>query len=403
MDAFVNVDNPLFALVLLGSAVCMARFCRTCIVPVPVAKTPAVYYETLEGLRGLLAILVFIHHANTTAHLLRSGDWEAPPTRFFSQLGQPAVAVFFMLTAFLFWDRVLRERGQIVWSRFFVARIMRLVPVYLVAIGLVTLMVFAVSGWALHEPVGALLHHIAAWAVFTITGLPDINGLSDTWRLTAGVTWSLRFEWIFYVALPLLGFLLARTKQYWAATVSLLGILLYLVVGHFTLAADGVKFLPFLGGFVAAYWIRSPHLVGIGKAWYGGLFSWVAVLLLLFAARRGFHPITLCLLTGVFVVATCDNPWLSVLRRPVLLFLGRISYSVYLLHGFCLWCVFRTGWPGKDSPILDMAVLIAMAGAVVFVSSLTYRFVEEPGLRLGRKMTSAKSRSGEAGCGKKAR
>jgi hypothetical protein len=56
MFSFLNIDNPIFALVLLSIAVGAARLSRVTIVPTTVAKTPAVYYETLEGLRGLFPV-----------------------------------------------------------------------------------------------------------------------------------------------------------------------------------------------------------------------------------------------------------------------------------------------------------------------------------------------------------
>jgi peptidoglycan/LPS O-acetylase OafA/YrhL len=57
--------------------------------------------------------------------------------------------------------------------------------------------------------------------------------------------------------------------------------------------------------------------------------------------------------------------------------LGRVSYSVYLLHPLVLILVARTGWPWGVR-------LAALAAGTLLVSAVTYRFVEEPGIHLGR-------------------
>jgi peptidoglycan/LPS O-acetylase OafA/YrhL len=74
----------------------------------------------------------------------------------------------------------------------------------------------------------------------------------------------------------------------------------------------------------------------------------------------------------------------------VLVWLGLISYSVYLLH-HPLLKLFVTvfGDPRKQSPITQSLLAVAFVALVLCCSWLTYRFVERPMQRLGRRLARA--------------
>src|SRR3989344_2723434 len=62
-------------------------------------------FESLDGLRGFLAINVFFQHAVTSHFYFQSGVWEIVPIRFYRHLGGEAVILFFILTSFLYWAK----------------------------------------------------------------------------------------------------------------------------------------------------------------------------------------------------------------------------------------------------------------------------------------------------------
>jgi peptidoglycan/LPS O-acetylase OafA/YrhL len=92
---------------------------------------------TLEGLRGILALCVFAHHSFYFYHLSHQGKWQDPDSRFWMQLGQPAVQLFFMLTGYLFWRKVLEDGGNLNWSNYAIRRVFRLMPLYLFSVAVV--------------------------------------------------------------------------------------------------------------------------------------------------------------------------------------------------------------------------------------------------------------------------
>ena len=65
-------------------------------------KPAEVKYTTIDGLRGYLAFLVFMHHSVVWYFFLRTNEWNVPPTNLFIHFGQTSVALFFMVTGFLF-------------------------------------------------------------------------------------------------------------------------------------------------------------------------------------------------------------------------------------------------------------------------------------------------------------
>jgi peptidoglycan/LPS O-acetylase OafA/YrhL len=75
---------------------------------------------------------------------LRNGQRQPPASRFLTQLGETGVALFFIITAFLFWSRVLQRGSNIAWLEFLVSSLYRLCPAYLLMVAL--LVVAAMSG-----------------------------------------------------------------------------------------------------------------------------------------------------------------------------------------------------------------------------------------------------------------
>lgn len=88
-------------------------------------------YASIDGLRGYLAFGVFVHHSIITWIFLRTGVIDFPPSNFYSMLGQGSVALFFMITGFLFWGRLIKHGRNHDWLAFAISRVFRLYPLYL--------------------------------------------------------------------------------------------------------------------------------------------------------------------------------------------------------------------------------------------------------------------------------
>jgi peptidoglycan/LPS O-acetylase OafA/YrhL len=64
----------------------------------------------LDGLRGLLATGVFFHHCAVHRAYQATGIWARPSSPFYAALGELSVVLFFLITGYLFWRRVLEGR-----------------------------------------------------------------------------------------------------------------------------------------------------------------------------------------------------------------------------------------------------------------------------------------------------
>jgi peptidoglycan/LPS O-acetylase OafA/YrhL len=339
------------------------------------------YNVPLEGLRGVLALSVFFHHAMITYFFLRTGHVRTPLPRFYAHCGTSAVLLFFFLTGFLFWGRVL-DRGPPDVTPFIEARARRLVPAYALSFALLLLITGARSGWRLRESLPNVAGEIARWCAFGFLGFPDIDAVPMTRLGNHGVFWTLQWEWVFYLALPWLGWF-ARDYR-----IALLGGLL--LVAHAASTAAGhdggiarTLMMGFYPGMLVAHFARAPLASRLGAA-------------------RG-STLAPVMALGVAVLLPSDSPWvvlplsiafasvaigadvLGLLRHPALVLLGQISYSTYVLHGAVLFAV--SSIVNRFVPVANMSPLSfwAMAGAIgllaLIASAASFRFVERPFLR----------------------
>ncbi len=369
--------NPFFLIAPLFLA-SVAAFAAARWTPLPAANNR---YQSIDGLRGFMAFFVFLHHSTFWYFYVRSGHWEAPGSNLHNHLGRTSVAVFFMITGFLFVSKLLAaNERQIDWLRLFVSRFFRLTPLYLFALSLMLLVVAVLTQFTLEVPVLALLEDTACWISFNLFGAPDLNGLDDTRRIVAGVFWTLPYEWLFYFSLPLMALCLRR-----AVPAIYLSFSAAAIVGAIIHPVSWVIAAPFLGGIVAAVLVRFPLLQAHALSTLAG-FSVLAILCLIVVRYETVsHVVPLAFLSIAFLVIACGNTLFGILSHPIAQTLGQISYSIYLLHGLLLFVTFKfvIGFEraATFSPVEHWLLISACAALLILISSLTFKFIEAPAMR----------------------
>jgi peptidoglycan/LPS O-acetylase OafA/YrhL len=347
------------------------------------------YRPSLDGLRGLGGLAVLLCHFGLI------------PGGFIG------VDLLFVLSGFLITILLVEEyqkKGSISLPAFFGRRFLRLLP------ALVALLLVIVLTTILHRPSGVrevlkesaiTLGFVANWHTIHQVALPNF-----------GHTWSLSLEIQFYVLwVVLLAVLLkanvskgriltltvaaALASAVWRALLFLMRppngpardqFTMRLFTGLDTRA--DVLLIGCLAGLLVAWNLvprsnRSRRLLGLGAAistavlghmllhscldhhqFYKGLFLLVALML------------------GILLVFLTTNPpriVLYVLERPVLTGLGRVSYSLYLLHLPIMFALAPTpgniGWKAPLTTVLGIG--LSLAAAV-----LSFCFIERPCLRL---------------------
>jgi peptidoglycan/LPS O-acetylase OafA/YrhL len=344
-------------------------------------------YASIDGLRGYLAFGVFIHHSIITWIFLRTGVIDFPPSNFYSQLGQGSVALFFMITGFLFWGRLLAQGREHDWLAFAVSRVFRLYPLYLPLMLIVFISVFHLQNWELKEPGMQLVNQILSWLTFE---RPDVNQYPRTGLLISNVTWTLGYEVFFYLALPLAAMVFVYRGSWLQVVLCLIGIYaLYQLVGwehslkkHFLAS--------FLGGIGAAYWVRRPHLVAWSQTRLAGIIALLTLIIAFTVFDRAFDLMPLLLLSWFFVIVASGNTLFGALKPRSIRWLGEISYSTYLLHGFLIWLLMQRLphlLPVDTRETWTFLPLMALCACLlIIISSLTFLYIEKPGITAGKKV-----------------
>lgn len=354
--------HPGFALLLLLETFLVLLVLRQWVRIEPITgHTP-----TIDGLRGFLAFGVFVHHASIWYSFLKTGAWVVPESRLYTHLGQSTVALFFMITGFLFSGKVLESRSKSIdWLRLYVSRCLRILPLYffVMLMGALLIALIRYSGWV--QPMEA------PWNTKSLTGL-----------FTAGVTWTLAYEWKFYFALPLLALTMGRVSWVWLVFSTVM-----LVISGFTKALD-IYACAFLGGITAALLGRLPQWRRLSQSSWGSAAAFGA----LFWAVAGFDtaysvaPLFLLAISFAFV-ANGAGFW-GILTTNLSRAFGEMTYSIYLLHGPLLFIAFRFvfgfGKIEQLSPIQYWGVIAFLVPVLLGLSALSFKYFEQ---RFMRKTT----------------
>lgn len=337
-------------------------------------------HSGIDGLRGFLAIGVFVHHAVIWRNYCVTGNWEAPTSNFYNQLGQTSVALFFMISGFLFVKKLMENRTfGINWSHFFVGRIVRLVPLYYFSLIIIVVTSLRLNDWTLNTTLGEFLSDIGQWMAFTYFERPSLNGLFEAQIVNAGVVWSLAFEWLFYFSLPLIGLFVLKVKPHVVyVSLGIVFVLLYYwSVGGFYYA----QLHSFAGGaIVAVLWHYFGKKIQTSHHVFAVLIIACGVMVSQYHSADDLYcKIFITLLFGLIAFG---NTFFGILTTSAFRLLGTISFSVYLLHGIVLFyaCEYMVGKEfikGLSDPMY-VAFVLVLVPILVVISLLTYRYIEFP-------------------------
>lgn len=332
-------------------------------------------HHAIDGLRGYLALGVVLHHIHINHHFYLAGSWELTPSRFSTFLGRASVAMFFMITALLFWGRVIESKGRFDTTRFYLNRIRRLVPMYVVSAGLVIVTAISFSHFRLNVPLVDLVNQIASWIFFTLPGVPAINGFGQT-SLVNTVFWSLIYEWKFYILLPFIGAL----TQKWNAW--LVGISICICI---TLFSSSQMEWFFVAGCLAAVAIRQPNIQRLCQGFAPTIVGGTCLITVIVYQPLIYSYIGAILLFVPFTIIACGNSFFGLLTNRAARILGLLSYSIYLLHNWVLYLVFRFINHYVAVGALPHTVYLTVGAGIVCVTiilaTMTYRLIEFPAIR----------------------
>ena len=335
-------------------------------------------YVSIAGLRGLLASSVFVHHAQVSRIYFRDGAWMEPQSTIYAFAGTGSVGVFFMITGFLFWGKALDGRVQ--FLSLIESRARRILPLYMLSFLIITVVCAYDSNFSIATTWEDLYLSIFAWLGAGLFGHPAINGVG-TLTINCGVTWTLQYEWIFYLLLPLIAAL--SSPQWFAILVS---VFLITVLGLKKLGYQAeyqalVVSVPFIGGMLAAYAVRLRSGVKfLPSAFLVSVFVATSFVVAALAYKPGYYTLIGIALFPAFCAIALGNDVFGLLRQRWVRFLGEISFSVYLLHGIILMgalsAIGRFVSVGRISYFVFVLVCAALSATVVLTSTASFLLVE---------------------------
>ena len=320
---------------------------------IPSSARPARYEPFIEGIRGLLASYVVIHHVYSVLGSFNAGDRDgvAPYLDWFSY-GHNAVAAFIFISGLCLGLPVVRrlEAGEPPLSggtfRFYRARARRILPAYYAVIVVCATIGLLLSRRGVEMPKDYFLPlqpSAVAGALLLVPNLfTSANGV--------GVLWSLGVELQIYLLFPLICWVwrrggLATLLCLTLVLASLAGKYLPRDVGPVHLLGSTRGLLPtfyvvFVLGLIAAKLLRGGSAMAVAMRerlpWGILLLTSVSVLFLrdfVFGLRGDLNDYLVgfyMLLLTMTIHRHRGVRW--VLERPIPVQLGTFSYSLYLTH-----------------------------------------------------------------------
>jgi peptidoglycan/LPS O-acetylase OafA/YrhL len=352
------------------------------------------YVPELDGVRALSVIGVIGSHmaVNSGWHWLSGG------------LG---VYVFFVLSGYLITTLALREEraiGHVSYKAFYVRRTLRIFPLYYFAVLVYCGLLFLTS-WG-HETYdtfrNALPYYLTYMQETPYTFQTIVGGRPSPF----GHSWSLGIEEKYYLVWPLLAFGALASQPVNRLRGTLVLLVLFAStqsIGRLSPAIDAwhpelilYPYSHILWGCLLAILLDDPKWFARLR-WLGTPIGMLLCLTAFLGAQVAYAPLSrtfreVMIFHGLATTAlmgailTADGPVQWVLRTRPLVFLGKISYGMYLFHGLGTSAAQRVMRGHPELAWVTYGLAILATAAIAYGLALV---IERPAIRLGRRWSEA--------------
>jgi peptidoglycan/LPS O-acetylase OafA/YrhL len=337
--------------------------------------------NSIDGLRGILAFAVVVNHFDSTLYTVKFSKWGTYHV-FDGLLGEVAVSIFFMITGYLFWGKLLASNGKTNWRVLFVNRFFRIAPVYYAVLIPVLLIVIFSTGAHANVAPSSLFFSVFKWLFVGMQSMTDINGFQMMRVL--GVIWTLRYEWIFYFSLIVTSYFIRKNIPLSFCIAGLVFGLIHLQYGHPEKAAIPLFFC----GMLCATFKKMSINVKSSAHLNSFIASLAVVLVFVFFNTATGVVQVLLLFIFFFFITNTDTQLFGLLSLTGAKRISHISYSLYLAHLSILYVFFNTPAVRNFSKQGDgqfWSLTFVCTVIVIIVSSLCYYFIEKGGVIAGKK------------------
>ena len=358
-------------------------------------------FYALDSFRGLCAVFVVVFHMHLPGSITELD---------FFRGAHEFVTFFFILSGFVLAHAYGNEE-RVKLSRFLVSRAFRLFPLHLFMLLVFVLLEFG----KLAAKNYGLLFNSAPFTGETAPAelLPNIF-LLQSWSQSFNPlsfnypSWSISVEFYVYIIFAATILFVAKAKWLaWGVLAAAAAFLIYTSSGVLTVRAlEGILF--FFLGTLSYLCYRALGTVRQLKVWVVTVLEVVALVVIVFVVGKEFAYKNMVLafaFCGSTILFAFEGGMLSrFLKFGLFKYLGKLSYSIYLIHAAILFCVIAVCMVmgkvvgGEFAPMMgsvrnldfgssyfNNAVLFFVLIFIVAISSFTYKYVELGGQALGRK------------------
>ncbi|MCU1327199.1 MAG: acyltransferase 3 [Bryobacterales bacterium] len=333
-------------------------------------------------MRFILALWVVVHHISGPG-LMMSGFTNTLPysLQILIRGGYLAVQTFFVLSGFV----LAQNYGAAKWHlqslrQYVAARIARIYPVYAFSLLVVSPFIWD----AMFRPTRPVEKKISLLVDYTLLLQGWKGNLGVGWNTPA---WTLSCEIFFYFCFPLLLPLIVKAREWSLLLVIVLTIVVPSVFAQYGLPGQW-KPIYHLADFVAG--VAASRIFEISKEAWRGRGAWLYVPAAIAGVALIIHPQTMDgtygdLSTGLRplnVLALVGLAWgggvvARWLSGKTMDFLGKASYSLYILHVPVLW--WYSQWAlRRDAMLPRLAASILYLLIVVGASAIVFKWIEVP-------------------------
>jgi peptidoglycan/LPS O-acetylase OafA/YrhL len=372
-------------------------------------RAPSSSIDSLTSLRGFLALWVVVFHFwNDILALFPGLDFLTP----IAKQGYLAVPVFFILSGFVLaynYAHQLSSLGIQSYGRFLLMRLARIYPVHLFTLLVVALMVVVCRAkcWPLTDA-GYGAGDFVLNLFLAQTWIPNYQ---LNWNYPS---WSISSEWFAYLCFPVICVIIlpritTRFRAYAFLTLCWIATIGIYVFGNEMPFRPFIQVIPtFLAGtaiFACLYSVpantrfRSPRRTHRGPDFL--LFS-VPVMLLLISGHWTAAVVLTGFLLLVYGLAKQSSDCSMLWTNRVAVYLGEISYSLYMAHALAQKVCYKLLPSDQFSGatlILRLGILGTYAACIAIAVLGTYYLVERPsrrglrGLFMGREESERRRRA----------
>ncbi|MFK3781100.1 acyltransferase family protein [Agrobacterium sp. NPDC089420] len=347
---------------------------------------------SIDQLRGIAALSVIFYHLSAHSLINRSdivqNSWVDITFKNviagdYLNFGRFGVILFFIISGYVVPFSFPKQNPI---AGFVISRVFRLYPLFWASLTAALFLRFYAG-----NPLS--IYDVLA----NMTMIPDFLAS----HRVLDIYWTLAYEVLFYVTVVIiyvcagpLNLTITRQAAILCACLSII-ISIFQIMGQPVAAGDKIILIGFmfLGSTIRKTQIDQGRLVDgwlklIIVLLMGGIIlrGYIHYVLFLYGTDTKFENFNSIIIThaAAIILFLSTLAWFDKLEFPSLTYMGVISYSLYITHPILMEMITVFGL--EDALIRSGAYIVSLFVATIILSILTYHFIEQPFIRLGKSV-----------------